>query len=71
MNVGLQVIRYTAALAMVAAGFRDMLMPALAGIPLMLGGLALLAASHPAVDRFVVVLETWRHGRSTSPRSSH
>lgn len=63
MNVGLQVIRYLAGFAMIAEGFHTMLMPALVGIPLVLGGLGLLAANQPAVDRFVLVMEKWRQTR--------
>ncbi len=60
MNVSLQIIRYAAGFAMLAEGFHAMLMPALAGIPLLLGGLALLGANQPFVDRFMLGLEKWR-----------
>ncbi len=67
MNVGLHVLRYVAGLAMLAGGFHDLLSPALAGIPLLLGGLALLVANQPAVDRFMLALESLR-GRAFQPR---
>ncbi len=70
MNIGLQVIRYLAGFAMIAEGFHTMLMPALLGIPLMLGGLAILAANQPVVDRFVLGLEKWRQTRLQPSRDT-
>lgn len=70
MNIGTQIIRYAVGFALVAIGLHNMLTPTLAGIPLMLGGLALLAANEPAVDRFVVGLENWRHARSQTHRGN-
>jgi hypothetical protein len=72
MNVGLQLIRYIAAFLLVVEGLHTTVTtPALIGIPLLMGGLALLMANQPVVDRFVIRLETWRHSRCHSPRTPH
>ncbi len=59
----LKIVRLGTGLAVMTFGVTSALMPSLAGIPLILAGLALIACDQPGLDGAIARLENWRHAR--------